>query len=100
MGSYINGVYCVIRLPSFLITLLIVVLKKSNLCWWTWVGYCTVCQPHYTLLYMVHLYKQSDMLRNYGCIDSTVLWSYNTAGVLASFCYLFESHMMYCQYQI
>ena len=45
---------------------------------------------------MVHLYKQSDMLRNYGCIDSTVLRSYNTAGILASFYYLFVSHMMYC----
>ena len=100
IGSYINGVYCEMRLPSFLITLLIIVLKKRNLCWWALVGYCTVCQPHHTLLYMVNLHKQSDMLHNYGCIDSTVLRSYNTACVLASFCYFFVSHMMYCQYQI
>ena len=30
IGSYINGVYCEIRLPKFLITFLIFVKKKKN----------------------------------------------------------------------
>ena len=42
IGSYINGVYCEIRLPKFLITFLIFVTKKQNktknqLYWLVWV---------------------------------------------------------------
>ena len=44
---------------------------------------------------MVNLYTQSDLLHSYKCIDSTLLWSYNAASDLASFCYLFASHAMY-----
>ena len=39
---------------------------------------------------------QLDMLRSYGCIDRTLLWSFNTTDVLASFCYLFVPHALYC----
>ena len=42
IGSYINGIYCEIRLPKFLITFLIFVTKKQNktknqLYWLVWV---------------------------------------------------------------
>ena len=42
IGSYINGVYCEIRLPKFSITFLIFVTKKQNktknqLYWLVWV---------------------------------------------------------------
>ena len=61
-----------------------------------WVWFCTVCQPHSAMFYMAYLYTRSDMLHSYGCIDSSVLYSYNATGVLPSFCYLFVSHAMYC----
>ena len=48
------------------------------------------------MLYVVNLYTQSDVLHSYGCIDSTVLCSYGTNGVLTHFCYLFVLHGMYC----
>ena len=35
LGSYINGVYCEIRLPRFLMRLLMFV-KKNNLYSWVW----------------------------------------------------------------
>ena len=58
--------------------------------------YCAVCRPRSASLFMVNLYIQSYILHSYGClIDSTVLWSHNTVGVLVSFCYLFVSHAMY-----
>ena len=44
---------------------------------------------------MVNVYTQSDLLHSYGCIDSTLWWSYNAASDLASFRYLFASHAMY-----
>ena len=43
----------------------------------------------------LHGDTQSDMLHSYRYIDNTVLWSYNTAGVLASLCYLFVLYAMY-----
>ena len=58
-------------------------------------SYCAVCQPHSAPLCMVYLDTQSDMLHSYRYIDSTVLWSYNTAGVLASLCNLFVLYAMY-----
>ena len=39
-----------------------------------WVWFCTVCQPHVLHGLLV--------LHSYGCIDSSVLYSYNATGVL------------------
>ena len=59
--------------------------KQNNLYRWVCVRYCAVYQPRSALLYMINLYTQSDMLHSYGCFDSRILWSYNTASILASF---------------
>lgn len=48
------------------------------------------------MLYVVNLYTQSDVLHSYGCIESTVLCSYVTNGVLTNFCYLFVLDGKYC----
>lgn len=65
-------------LVSFLITSLIVVLKKKATCVGGHGCDTALCANLMTPCF-TNLHKQSDMLRNYGCIDSTVLWSYNTA---------------------
>ena len=59
--------------------------KQNNLYRWVCVRYCAVYQPRSTLLCMINSFTQSDMLHSYEYFDSTILWSYNTASILASF---------------
>ena len=98
MGSYINGISCEINPLRFIIPLLIFVekkqqqqQKKQNKKKKKPSLYASLIVPCFTWLTCIYTF---GYVRSYGCINSTVLWSYNTSGVLAIFYYLFVSHGM------
>ena len=94
MGSYINSISCEINPLRFIIPLLIFNEKKKQkkqkqkkkpaL-------YASLIVPCFT--WLTCMYTFGYVCSN-GCINSTVLWSYNTSGILAIFYYLFVLHGM------
>ena len=90
-----NNVYFEIRLLMFLIRFLILVYKKkqtnkqtNNKCI-LGCGCNTVLYASPIVPCLVKLFTQLGMLCGYGAIISTMLWSFNSASILGSFCYSF-----------
>ena len=99
IGSYINGVYCEIRLPKFLITFLIFVKKTKQNKKTTCIGWCgcdnalfaNLIVPYFTRFTCTHsLICFTTMgvstIQHCGLKTQPVFWR----------CYLFVLHAIYC----